>query len=57
VSVESSPDRSSERQDAAAASTGWDPYEVWRTRVLQVPASDATGKSEPPPRPFLIRAR
>jgi len=56
-SVESH-DRSPERQDIAATSTGWDPYEVWRTRVLKPAAvSDSpAGKGDPLPLPFLIRS-
>lgn len=56
-SGESPPVRGTERKDAAA-STGWDPYEVWRTRVLknEPPRDAATANNEPPPRPLLIRA-
>jgi len=47
--VESLHDRSSEREDITAASTGWDPYEVWRTRVLKRDSTSDTpaGKNDP----------
>jgi len=58
ASVEPLHDDSSERQDLGTASTGWDPYEVWRTRVLKRDStSDApAGKNDLLPRPTLIRS-
>jgi hypothetical protein len=59
ASAESSVDRGSERKDAAAgAKKGWDPYEVWRTRVLgQIPSAESATPNKQPPRPLLIRAK
>jgi len=58
ASVESPSENSPERKDTVAAPIGWDPYEVWRTRVLMQDAVLGTpaGKNEPPSRPFLIRS-
>ncbi len=58
ASAESSVDRGSEQKAAAIAKKGWDPYEVWRTRVLgQTPSAENATPNEQPPRPLLIRAK
>src|SRR5262249_26250823 len=58
VATESPPNGSSERQDASA-STAWNPFEVWRTRVLEQPpiSGPPAGKADSAPRPFLVIKR
>jgi hypothetical protein len=43
---------------AGSSEAGWDPYEVWRTRVLQ-PRNEpraAETRAETSPKPFLVRS-
>jgi len=49
ASVEPLHEQSSQPQDLGTASTGWDPYEVWRTRVLKRDSTSDTpaGKNDP----------
>jgi hypothetical protein len=38
--------------------SGWDPYEVWRTRVLQprLEPRAAEARADASPKPFLVRS-
>ena len=41
------------KSSASGGQTGGDPYEVWRTRVLE---SRANTRAETNPKPFLVRS-
>lgn len=54
--VDSTSLRAVERHEA---STGWDPYDVWRTRVLLVPTLPdhaVANRSDTAVKPFLVRS-
>ncbi len=49
-------DTSAEPSAVEATGTGWDPYEVWRTRVLQPRLDDSRGNESPEERPRRKRS-
>jgi hypothetical protein len=55
VLVDSTPLRAADRPEAAL---GWDPFEVWRTRVLapRLAESAAASRVEPAVKPRLVRS-